>query len=349
MGLSRLASRGFGRLVTATTLAVGLFIWPQPVAAHDGMPPAPHDLWQQWEIEWPLAVAVLVGLLLYGKGVFSVWRQSSVGRGIGWGALCAFAGGVVSLVVALLSPLDTLSSALFSAHMAQHVLLIHVAAPLLILGIPPALPFWILPRGWRRPLSHWLHNTPAIQWLMHWSQQPIFAWLCYGAALWVWHAPLLYEAALRDDRLHHVEHLLFLGTALLFWWLVIRQAQSRLRTEVALLFVFSTALHSGLLGALLTFATRPLYRHYITTAPLWGISALTDQQLAGTIMWVPVGFVYLLTMILLLQRWLTLSPQPAGETEELRVHSLSTNALRPPDRGGQVEATGSLAHNQIYK
>jgi putative membrane protein len=228
---------------------------------------------------------------------------------------------MVALGLALLSPIDAVGSALFAVHMLQHLLLMNLAAPLLILGMPPLLSLWILPHRWRRPLAHWWRQRLWLHKLGQWCTRPLVVWSAYGATLWIWHAPLFYEAAIRNELIHRAEHSTFLGTALLFWWILIYRRQSQLRIEVALLLLFTTALHSGLLGALLTFASRPLYRHYLATAPLWGLTALTDQQLAGTLMWIPVGFLYLGTIVGLVGQWLTAMNRQPPATRVLPDHT----------------------------
>lgn len=279
--------------------------WPLRALAHTGAPPAPHDLWQAWNLD-PLLILALIALAaLYGRGIYALWQSAGRGRGVSRWQVGCFSGGLLALVLALISPIDAVGSALFAVHMAQHVLLMDVAAPLLTLGMPPLLAFWILPQPWRRPLAQWWQRRMWVRQVCHWGRKPLVVWSLYGGTLWLWHAPLFYEAALRNEMIHRVEHFTFLATALLFWWIVVYRRQSGLQIEVALLLLFTTALHSGLLGALLTFASRPLYRHYLPTAPLWGLTALTDQQLAGTIMWIPVGFLYLGTIVVLLGRWLT--------------------------------------------
>lgn len=298
---------------------------PLPLYAHAGAPPAPHDLWERWQMAWSLLLALLLTVGLYQRGVRTVWQRAGVGRGVSRRQVGYFSAGMVVLAIALLSPIDTISSALFFVHMIQHVLLIDVAALLLILGTPPALPLWCLPLSWRRDVVQWWHRQRSLRWIVGVLAHPLVIWAGFGVTLWLWHAPLLYQAALRNEWIHRLEHGTFLGTALLFWWLIIWRQHSRLRTEQALLLLFTTALHSGLLGALLTFASRPLYTDYLMTAPLWGVNALTDQQLAGTVMWIPVGFVYLGTIVVIMQQWLK---QQERDQQQLRYDASSFKNVR---------------------
>lgn len=190
----------------------------------------------------------------------------------------ALVGGLVAIGIALLSPLESMAHDLFSAHMAQHLILIYVAAPLLVLGLP----------GLRLPR---LVTGVVTVWVLH------------VGALWAWHLPSLYSAALRNNPLHGIEHLSFLGTAMLFWSVLLHpDVRRRLAHPAALILVFLTAVASGALGAVLTFATTPLYEvHAGTTGSL---TQLEDQQLAGLVMWIPTGVVYLGAACVLFVKWL---------------------------------------------
>ena len=188
------------------------------VLAHDGLPPEPHDLWTAWSrdpLVW-LALAAVGGSYL--RGVRALWARAGAGHGLRRWQAMAYAGGIGTLAVALLSPLDALGGALLSAHMAQHLLLIAVAAPLLVLGQPTLALLWAVPEHRRRQLGRWWLQTPAIRSAWAVLTLPLVAWLLHTAALWAWHAPPLYQAALDVPMLHGVEHISFLGTALLFWW-----------------------------------------------------------------------------------------------------------------------------------
>jgi cytochrome c oxidase assembly factor CtaG len=136
--------------------------------------------------------------------------------------------------------------------------------------------------------------------------RPVPILVLHLAALYVWHLPVLYDAALGNDLIHALEHLSFFGTAWLFWWLIIdEKGRRRLGNGPAVLFVFLAGLASGALGALLTFAPAPLYPIQALGARAWGLTPLGDQQLAGLIMWVPAGVVYVLAAAVLFLRWMS--------------------------------------------
>lgn len=182
--------------------------------------------------------------------------------------LAAFAAGCGAIAIALLSPLDRAADESFAMHMIQHELLMVVAPPLLILGRPFAALAATLPPAALR-VAAWPLRLP-----------PAWAWGLHAAALWLWHVPRLFDAALVSEASHALQHASFFFSALLFWWAVFR----RVHSGMAVLYVLTTVIHSGVLAALLTFAPLPLYQ---------GV-ALADQQLGGLIMWVPAGYAMLL-------------------------------------------------------
>ena len=273
---------------------------------------APHDLWRAWSFAPGVVLPLGLTAWLYARGLRALWRQAGAGHGIRrWQAGSAAAGWLV-LVIALVSPVDALGEALFAAHMAQHELLMAVAAPLLVLGRPLVAMLWALPVRWRRLTGQWAAAGPvrgawrALTW-------PSVAWLLHAVAIWAWHAPRLYDAAVTTGRVHALQHASFLGTALLFWWALIYGHAARRRYGTTVLYLFTTAVHTTALGAVLALASRPLYPVYASTA-FWGLTALEDQQLAGLIMWVPAGVVYLIAALGFMLAWLRQSDARAVRT-----------------------------------
>jgi hypothetical protein len=188
---------------------------------------------------------------------------------------------------------------LFSAHMLQHMMLMLVAAPLLVLGLPGYTLLWALPPRARRGLAsalraRWVRATLRV------LSAPLGAVALHLLAIWAWHLPSLYEAALESEPVHVLEHASFLGTALLFWWRVRASAGS----GAALLYVFCIAMQGGVLGVLITLSPTVWYPVQAVGAAAWGLTPLEDQQLAGLLMWVPGGAVYLGTALWLASAWL---------------------------------------------
>jgi putative membrane protein len=130
------------------------------------------------------------------------------------------------------------------------------------------------------------------------------AWSLHGIGLWLWHAPGLFQAALESELIHALQHLSFLGFALLFWWALIHGRQGPLGYGAAVFHVFTTAMHSGVLGVLLTFAPTLWYPAYAGSTASWGLTPVEDQQLAGLIVWVPTGVLYLIAGLALFAGWL---------------------------------------------
>jgi cytochrome c oxidase assembly factor CtaG len=243
---------------------------------------------------WTLAM-LLVVILVYVYGVHHLWRRG-LGQGVRLWQVGAYAGGLGALVLALVWPLEALSAPSLSAHMAQHMLLVAIAPPLLVVGLPlRALGASVPGRGVLRVLR----SRPGRAFA-----RPLPAFVLHSAVLWAWHVPALYQAALRHAGVHGLEHASFFASALLLWWALLTAGRARADGYgVSALLTLAMVMHTGLLGALLTFAARPLYPIY-DNAARFGLTPLEDQQLAGLIMWVPGGLIYLCLGLLLAQAWL---------------------------------------------
>ncbi|MER7614614.1 cytochrome c oxidase assembly protein [Nonomuraea wenchangensis] len=249
---------------------------------------------------------VVCWLVLAAAGyLLGLRRLGGPGRSLRAGArrlgrvrVWAFAGGLGSVAAALLPPLDAVADERFSTHMLQHMILISAAGPLLAAG-SPGLPLTLaLPRRARRVLAlarHVLRRVP---------RRPVAAWAAHVGVLWFWHLPGPYELALRDPVAHLVEHACFLGTSYLLWTHVLSSSRSRLNPPVAILYLFATALPSAALGAVLTLAGAPLFPGQAAAALASGADPLTDQQLAGLIMWIPADLVYLGAIFAVFLAWM---------------------------------------------
>jgi putative membrane protein len=180
---------------------------------------------------------------------------------------------------------------LFSAHMVQHEVLMVVAAPLLVIGRPLAVWVWGLPAAWRQPAAR-ATRLPAVRGLWTFLTYAPAAWALHGIVLWAWHLPALFEAALRNPWVHTAQHLSFFFTALLFWWAPLG-SRSQTGRGASMLYLFTTMVHTGALGALLTLSPTIWYPAYGPTAAALGVDPLEDQQLGGLVMWVPAGLAYL--------------------------------------------------------
>ncbi len=291
--------------LSASALALALPATGSVALAHTGNPPTPDTLWTSWSWEPTVLLGLGVAAWAYARGVRALWRRAGRGRGVHTWQVMAFSGGLVSLFVALVSPLDALSSALFSAHMVQHLLLVVVAAPLLALGAPLSPFLWALPGPSRRTIGAWWRHARAGRAVWRGLSQPLVVWTVHAVTLWVWHLPQLFELTLRSEPVHVLEHASFLATALLFWWtLTPVGSHGRLGYGFGVLYSTAMGVQGSVLGALITFAGRPWYPSYVPTAAGWGLSPLSDQQLAGLIMWIPAGLIYLGAGAALFLAWL---------------------------------------------
>ncbi len=290
------------RLSRALRVVVLLGMVPDIAHAHPGGALAPHDLWRTWTIAPAVLAGCLVAAVAYARGR-RVLQSRTRGRGATarWRAW-SFSAALVAILVALVSPLDALGSVLFSAHMVQHLLLMMVAAPLMVLGDPMTAFLWALPMAERRVVAAWWMRRRTLRSSWRVLTLPVVAWTVHIVALWGWHLPSLYDRAVAEGPLHVLEHATFFLTALLFWWVPLRPHGRRLGAGPALLYLFAAALQSTLLGALLALARHPLYVAHLGTTRGWGLTPLEDQQLAGLWMWVPAGLVYLVALVPLAMR-----------------------------------------------
>lgn len=284
-------------------LAAALVLAPAVAWAHPGQSMAPHDLWSTWTLDAPLLGMLALAAAWYALGVRHLWARAPASRGLTRRHCAAFAAGFVGVVLALVSPIDGAAGALFTAHMIQHLLLVIVAAPLIVLGEPLTAYLWGLPVGARRAVGAAWKRASLVRWTWRQLRRPPVAWALHIGLLWTWHLPRMYDLAMVNEPVHILEHALFLLSALLFWWVVFDR-RSRTSAGALIAYLFLAMLQSTLLGAILTMVRRPLYlAHYGTTAA-WGLTPLEDQQLAGLIMWIPAGTVYLIVLVPLVLRML---------------------------------------------
>jgi len=253
-------------------------------------------------LEALLATLLLVSALAYAYGVASLWRRAGTGRGIRVRDAACFALGWATLALALFSPIDTLADRSFAIHMVQHELLMIVAAPLFAASRTYEGWSWALRRGGVRSLA-----ALAAGW--RWLAAARRAWWLHAAALWLWHAPTFFLAALRNESLHALQHASFFFSALLFWWAVFG-SRRRARHGIALALLVTTMLQMNALGLLLTFAPQAWYPAE-SPAP-WGLTPLEDQQLGGLVMWMIGGMVYAGAGLAMAARWL--SPRSAASS-----------------------------------
>lgn len=263
------------------------------------------DLWKAWNVEPSVLIPLAILILIYSWGLHNVWQRAGREHGITRRQWLSFIGAVVVLVLTLLSPLDELSGQLFSAHMVQHLLLILVAAPLLVLSDFQLALLWAIPRRRAQQLGSGFNQSRPVSGTWRVLNQPIFVWILFTLTMWIWHASRFYQAALNNDLIHTFEHLTFLFTAMLFWWILFKHNRpDHIHYAMTIPFLFLTVLQSSILGALMTFTSQPWYSDYAASTARWGLTPLEDQQIAGLIMWVPGGAVFTLLTIGYFAAWL---------------------------------------------
>lgn len=286
-------------------LALLLALLAQPAQAHGISDVDPGSLWSY--DPWLLAPLYAVGIGFY-IGTQRLWRHAGGGRGVSFRQVAAFWTGWLTAALAVTSPLHWLGERLFAAHMVEHELLMVVAAPLMAFARINGPMLWSLPASFR-PAAGRILNWPILAAPWRFVSHPMSATILHGVALWVWHAPPLYAWALENTTIHRLQHISFFVSALLFWWVLLhgrgRGRSTRVRDGIAVACLFITILHSGVLGALLTVSPRVWIPGQSAFAGEFGLSALEDQQLAGILMWVPMGILYTGAGLFFAHRWLT--------------------------------------------
>jgi cytochrome c oxidase assembly factor CtaG len=266
----------------------------------------------------PLAAVAVV----YAVGWWRLARRRPRARPP-WRLAAALAGWL-ALAAALLSPLATLGHFLFAAHMAQHLLLMAVAAPLLLLADPLPAVLWGLPRALRHRAGRLLVRGGRAR--AAWERLtavPVSA-ACYALVLWGWHLPRAYDAALGGEWMHHLEHAAFLGAAVIFWWPVIGPAPRARRPPThgwRIAHVVAAALHGSALALLLAWSPRVLYATYAAAPRVTALEPLEDQALGGVIMWAGASAVDMLAVLALVWRLLAALERPAASRGELGAKS----------------------------
>jgi cytochrome c oxidase assembly factor CtaG len=292
---------------------------------------------RSWTFQPWVVVPLVVIALVYARG----WRQlrHQMPQRFGLGRLVAFEAGLATVLLAIVSPLDAFSGLLLEVHMVQHLLLMMFAPPLIWLGAPVTpllrgLPPSVLKIGLGPFLA-----SPGLQRFERRLSHPVVCWVVFVGTTWAWHAPALYELALRSPFWHQVEHLCFFGTGLLFWWPVIQPWPSRpVWPRWAMVpYLLLAHIQNTAFSAVFTFAGHVLYPTYAAAPRLWGISALEDQATAGAIMWVPGSLV-----LLVLVAWVILD---LLESPRLRVSDESALWLPAAAAGTGLGAFGLVGNS----
>jgi len=287
----------------AGLLALGAVSLPGSVAAHGDVPHAPTiaTLWEGWSFELEVWLPIILAALAYGLAKRRVDRLHPTNPVPSW-RMWSWLVGLGALVLALASPVERYDTMLFSVHMVQHLLLTLVAAPLLVLAAPITLLLRVSSGDVRRRWILPVLQSRFVRVISH----PLVAWSAFAAVMWFAHFSSLFDAALEDEQLHRLEHVLFIGTALLFWWPVIGADPSphRLGHPARIFYLALGMPLSSFLGLVIYSADTVLYPHYATLERDWGLSAMEDQAVAGGVMWAGGDVAFVLALVFVVVAWL---------------------------------------------
>jgi putative membrane protein len=303
-GTARRESRslGPGSLALAVT-GSAMLLAPGVAMAHGQAPVAPSvaTLIEGWTFGVDVWLPVILAALVYWQACNIVNRRhptSPVPRWRTW----SWMGGLAVIVVALASPIEFYDTTLFSAHMIQHLLLTMVAAPLLVLAAPITLLLRVSsPEARKRWILPVLNSR-----LVYVISQPIVAWTLFAGVMWFTHFSPMFDAALDDVGIHRLEHAMYLGSAMLFWWPVVGADPSphRVSFPARILYLALGMPLSSFLGLVIFSAQMPLYQHYLTLTRDWGWSVMEDQAWAGGIMWAGGDLAFVIALLLTVAAWL---------------------------------------------
>lgn len=279
----------------ALTAIMLLLLGAGRVSAHEG---EPHGSAFPWTFDPWIVTPIAIAGGLYVMGSIRLRRRSDRLHFLASSSLAYWSGWIV-LAAALISPLHFLGEHLFTFHMVEHELVMAVSAPLIVLARPVGVLLWSLPRS----IRHLARKAMKAGFVVKtWGvvSAGTAATLLHGLAIWMWHAPILFDATITDILLHRLQHLSFFLTAVLFWWAVIwRSDRGRAAWDL-----FVTMLHTSILGALIALMPQVAYVSQTRSAQDWGLTPLEDQQLAGLVMWVPGGIIYAGAALAMLAMWI---------------------------------------------
>ncbi len=279
--------------------------------------PALEDLLRTWSLPWAPLITLSIALVLYVRG----WNAAHITRERElptWRAAC-FVAGVVSLWIALASPIDALDDYLLAVHMIQHFILMSIAPPLMVLGAPVVPLLRGMPRVLIRGLLRPLFRAGWIRVVGRAVTHPVFAWVAMNAAYLGWHVPAAFELTFRSEGIHEFEHACFFATSLAFWWVVLRPwpSQARWPRWTMIPYLLSADVVNTVLSATLAFSGRVLYPSYAAAPRVCFLTPLKDQVAAGAEMWVLNSMVFLVPAVAIAMKELSprcLAAAGAGKT-----------------------------------
>lgn len=278
------------------------------------MSPSLSALLRSWDLRAEIIVALAIAGITYSLGwkrlrdarssQKSRARHNRLDRFLAapW-RLVSYLSGISLLTLALLSPIDVLGGHLFFMHMIQHLLLIMIIPPLLLIANPLPFILWGLPVQARISMSRWLSKGASFRKTLRILTRPGRVWILCVTLLIGWHDPSAYNAALRSEIMHDLEHATFFGSAMLFWWHVTGagpRIHGRFTNKMRIGYLIAMLPPNMLAGVTIAFATQPLYNYYVSVPRLWGMTVMQDQMLGGLIMWIPGSMMYIIALLVII-------------------------------------------------
>ncbi len=291
--------------------------------------PEGHAVWSAWSLDLPILIPAAIVAVFYARGLHE-WKDRH--RSHPWWRTALYYSGLATLVLALVSPLDSLGAHHFFMHMTQHVLIMLVAIPLILLGAPTTPMLRGMPKWLRLGVVAGVAGDSIARAVWRFLTHPLIALVLYTLVVVAWHMlPGWYNAAVRNEAAHYLQHASFAGTAFLFWWNVIDPAPLRaaMGYPLRMVYVLAAATAQSVVSAMLTLADKPLYDVYIDARRIFDLSPLSDQELGGLIMWVPGQLLHLIVIGLLFIVW---ALQSERRQRELEARELAESGARPSIR-----------------
>jgi cytochrome c oxidase assembly factor CtaG len=261
--------------------------------------PSPITVLTAWSFEPTVILSVALAAWIYIEGLRELARRGRLRRSVAPWQIASFGLGLLCILLGLISPIDTLSNQLLTAHMVQHLLLLMIAPPLLLLGKPIPVLLVGAPHGLVRSIARAHAKTPWFHDLTHLLTRAYVAWPLFVVTMLTWHLPVFYDAALNNVTVHLFEHVCFLVTGIIFWSVVVQPfpGPRRLAHGWRFLYVMAAMVPDSVLGSWFMVDGSPVYSFYAALPRLWDISVLDDQSLAGNIMLIGGDFVFAIALI----------------------------------------------------
>ncbi len=306
----------------------GVLVLAGPAAAHGVVPagaPTAASILLGWTFA-PLPTVPIVGAVGWWLWATRRVDRAHPGNPVPRRRTVAFLSGLLALGFALMSGVERYDTTLFSVHMVQHILLMLVAAPLIAMAAPITLVLRLSSAGTRRRWVLPVLHSRVVRVIGH----PVIAWIVFAAVLWGTHFSPLFDASLEDPIVHDLEHGLFLGAALLFWWPAVGLDPSpwRLRHPARIGYVFTQMTQNTFLAVAILNASDVLYRHYASLALPWGTGPLEDQRLAAGLMWIAGDAVFIGAIMALVAGWMRLETRAEARADRLADAELAAIRVR---------------------